>query len=295
MIDTLRMGTRVFGDINLQAFDRCQKTIDIQTGEEKLKFITLGEKEKIVPRLTYYQRERYLNFEVSLPKFVIGNNYELINDNQLITGLSDCIAWIADKLSIKTAVEMWKASRIDYCFAWTLGDDIAYYLRSMAGCPVPGYTRSPYVDESNRQQGFTWRAKSRKVNAYDKGLELGLDLGGMLRLEVQNINSDACCPLYEKYENPVSVEASKAELSRWLDRAGLTNGIRAEDDVLDHLIKEFGYEGASSRYTFLQLYKRHGSKTSKIVSKNTYTRRRAEAVKQGWLITGERNLEGLKI
>jgi hypothetical protein len=206
--------------------------------------------------------------------------------------------WISEKLSINLNGIDWKPSRIDYCYFWILGEDIKDYLSSFSNCPVYQYTRSPYVDDNNRQQGFTWRSKNRKINMYNKDLETGVNLGGMLRFEIQNLNRQSIKTIEESVsENLLSCISAKKLLNRWLERAGLTNGVVGKIDLLMKLIDKYGYEGATSRYMFIETYKKLGCGAKKVMSEVTYKRRRSEASKNGWLVSNDENkhLKGLII
>lgn len=75
----------------------------------------------------------------------------------------------------------------------------------------------------------------------------------------------------------------------------MEKGVIAKDDLLDKLISQYGYDQAASRLLFVETYKRYGCSAKNLMSEPTYRRRRREAVKGGWLISGSETLPELEV
>lgn len=313
-IDTVRAGTSISLQ-NISHFEKEISTFDIIKKTTKSKFVTLGKEgdekeEKTVPRLTYYKMaeegaEGYLNFECSLPKFLLGQNYSLLTDVQLEESLVNVAVWIQDKLHIKIpGWSMWNVSRLDGCHAWQVGEDMQFYFQALRDCPVPGYKRVPYESDGRVTEGFSWVAKTVRTNTYDKGGESGVpEAAGCLRMEVQELNKSSCAALADRIgtghsvDDLIQADIGRALVRTWLKRIGMQEKIWTKADIYEKLCVKYGADDAASRLFFIEGYKRFGSqlKTKSWYSERTYKRRLVEAKAAGWLVDSTKELEGLKV
>lgn len=260
------------------------------------KAVTLGKENK--PRITYYPSDEIVSFEVSLPKFLKGQNVDVLTDAEVVQATSQAIAWVEEKLQVKIGDP--RPSRIDYCTAWDMGKDTDAYLKAFSGFPVSGYTRSPYVQDDGITQGFTWRNKARKINFYDKGLEAGLPGVSILRYETQNLNGKSLDLVSGRVGLPrdlglISNQVARQELRGWLSRAGLTGEFQTEDDLFLKLMSSYTVEKAFDHYGFTTLYKKYGISLKNFMTKNKYFYKRNEMLSSGWLCQAERKLPALEI
>lgn len=304
-IDTVRI--TVQAELKSTAWaEREKRDIDNRTGEIKRRFVAnfKSDDDATLPRLAYFPEHNRVVSEVSLPKFVRGENFTLLSDEDITKGTTRMIEFIANTVGqhLPTA-ETWHVSRMDSCYAWLVGDDMQAYLGALAQMPVHGYTRRGYTLGDNTAPGFTWQAKSLRVNAYDKGLETQRpEAAGLLRLETQALNNSACktaakrCKVNQTVAELVTGSIGRREIAQWLKRIGMPSTIQTHAGLFDQLAKEFSPDDAASRWWFLEGFRRRGHGIKQIVSERTYQRRMTEAKKRGWLATSPgQELPGLTI
>ena len=294
MIDTIRISNKC--KIALKGWADSEIITRFKSGAEKVKMVTTGGENKTDPRLTYYPKDELLTAEVSLPKFLKNNNVELLDDDQLNQAKNKFITWIESLLGIKIVNP--KVIRLDCCYAWET-EDVNLYLKAFSGFPISGYTRSPYVQDDGKIQGFTWRCKTVKINAYDKGIEAKLDVN-ILRLEKQDLNNKAVLMTAARNDvdqnmDLISNQVSRNELRHFMARAGLTSKFSVKDDLFTKLVKEFGFEDGSKKYFFTELFKNYGVGMKNFMSPYKYFHQRKEMLKNGWLCQADKELPELKV
>lgn len=295
MIDTIRISS-IVRDVQEDKFDAELRTVDLQTGELKTKLVT-----KKGIRLTYYpaQGKGMMLAEVSLPKLVKGNNYELIDSAGIKVGLEKIEERLTEVCTCES-VSKWHVSRLDSVMSWAMGDNLQDYIRYFRTLPVTGYTLTGYTKDK-KEIGSSWIAYSRRVNGYDKDEETGLQLGGLLRLEVQDRNSASVRTLAKRLKRKQTVkdivteDVARSELTRWIQRARIDEFILPEDDMFDVLIKEFGSE-AAEKYFFFVGYKRYGDQIKSLsgMSESTF-RRQQKALGQVANKREKTLMKGLKL
>lgn len=306
-IDTVRVSVDTTDGVLVRDFDAEMVTIDQKDHSMKRKYITRGcdGNKTNLPRLTYYpgrDNSGKLVSEVSLPKFVCGNNASILDDSQVEKAMDEVYDWVCEKVNKRLdPLWRWRVSRLDCCYAWNVGSNIASYLAVFSGLPVWGFKRVPYIDGVQETEGFSWVAKSRKINMYDKGKESGIDFAaGVLRAEVQNLNGGAIRNLVDRLEcesNPTDLVkgcVGRSELKRWFERVGFSGAMVSRDDLYSELLLKYG-EGAASRWFFIDGYKKYGARMNGLVSERTYKRRLKEVRDNGWLCQSEMSLPELKI
>lgn len=318
-IDTIRVSIPVFS-VPENKFDHCFTNEIISTGTQKQKYVTTGkddngEVDPKAPRVTYYPPDNQFNnltgeentglvsVEASLPKIVNGQNYSLINQDEINRGMDFIHTWLCERFGVFfPAWKTWSVSRLDGVWSWPVGKDMTHYLEALQSRPVHRYTRTNYISGENETQGFSWYAKSRKVNAYDKGLECGINAAkGLLRLEVQNLNKKAVNRLTHRLnclnsaESLLSESAGRYEVSNWLKLIGMGKEIKAKGDIYREILEEFGPKEGAARWFFIEGYKRFGAGLKKInYAEKTYKTRYSEARKKGWLLDSEKTIPGLE-
>jgi hypothetical protein len=311
-IDTVRCCAIAAESVKIEKFDT--EIISISTNSktnqkvERTKYVTIGQADKIVPRLTYYPSglasRGNLIFEVSLPKFYAGNNGDLLSDEDIKLAMARAVEFCQQYAGAYLPDwEEWSVSRLDGCYAWQVGKDIQNYISAVGALPVPTYKRMPYVDGDNRTEGNTWINGSRKINLYDKGLESKLPkFSGNLRLEIQNKSPQSLKSMAERHEtidrtagSLISGAKGRAEVAGWLDRIGMPATLRAELDIFDEIVSsEKSTQAAAARVFFLQAYKKYGSglRMKSWYSKETYNRQLRECKKKGWLLGLDETCQG---
>ena len=134
-------------------------------------------------RFTYYPfshiGEPQLNLEISLPKAVFGNNYEMIFD------IPKAIAIVNPKLKTIPAIPpLWLEQgiliRLDLCFNYQVGEMVDDYIRAIGNLEYPHRNTQTY-----RHQGVVFHAMKKKSKFYNKQTEAKTDKAyGLLRHEV---------------------------------------------------------------------------------------------------------------
>jgi hypothetical protein len=258
-----------------------------------------------LPRLTWTHRERdggsWLSSEVSLPKFHLGNNVEMLTPEQLKASLSDVQKFVETTTELPFDVPSAKLGRVDFGYNVQLKDEyeVKAYLRSFNRLFLAKYKRVS-IDDST----VTMKAQSRETCIYSKfqetrkqkdiSDELLQQASGILRFEPRFKTVRACGSLAKSLglENNVqsllTPATAKFQIEAEIKRLGIGKTITTEKNMIDLLIENFGVK-ASDYYGFLKAREILGDSfwISGAISRATYFRRVSELRNAGCLLSTE--------
>ncbi len=210
-----------------------------------------------LPRLTWSSTPSgdWLTAEVSLPKFLFGNNVRLVYDVDVQRGLSDISRFISETSGVTFDAPLSQVGRVDYCGAFHVGEsNIVPYIAATAHATASRMLRhqlgSTTVSLSN---------KSRRIMVYGKHEEVlsrshrgtvtddeVRDSLGQLRIEVMHRNG-GCRRLAKRYNLPtrqarylLTGDIALKELHIALEALGLNKITVSKDARIDVLRELYG-------------------------------------------------------
>ncbi len=183
MLDTVRLLTRGQPDEDqLLSYWRKNETTS-PSGEPIVKYI-YNTKAPFALRATYrpksYTGLHLLTIELSLPKLLLGNNWQMLYDIPGAIPVVDAIFARSPALPPLPSVAEMSLSRLDICYNYQVGDQLAAYIE--------GLSRLDYAHRTTvrfNTQTVEFRCKSVNCKFYDKHAEtLGQSPPGILRHEI---------------------------------------------------------------------------------------------------------------
>ena len=194
-------------------------------------------------RFTYfpfaYDSKPMLTLEVSLPKLIFDNNYQMLGsiDGTIKIGnlvLND-IPFIP-KLDLAEGILI----RLDMCYNHQVGDTVEDYIKAMGNLDYP-HRRTKH----HRYEGVEYRAKHKTTKFYNKEHESGYkEAHGILRQEITLMNGKDVQKILGKSKPTlldVSCEKVVEELNSDLAKLGLlNNSIGNQNTTLKLLCETYG-------------------------------------------------------
>ncbi|MBA2732387.1 MAG: hypothetical protein H0U54_05800 [Acidobacteria bacterium] len=210
-----------------------------------------------LPRLTWSSTPSgdWLTAEVSLPKFLYGNNVRLVSDVDAQRGLSDISRFVSETAGVPFDAPLALVGRVDYCWAFLIGEsNIVPYIAATAHA-----TASRMLRHQVGSTTVSFGNKSRRIMVYGKheevlsrarvGTVADADLHaslGQLRLEVSHRN-DGCRRLAKRYKLParqarylLTSDIALNELDLALEVLGLNKITESKDARIDVLRERYG-------------------------------------------------------
>ncbi len=210
-----------------------------------------------LPRLTWSSTPGgdWLTAEVSLPKFLFGNNVRLVSDVDVQRGLSDISRFISETSGVTFDAPLSQVGRVDYCGAFHVGEsNIVPYIAATAHATAARMLRHQFgsttVCLGNKSKRFMVYSKHEEVlnraragSVTDDELHNSL---GQLRLEVTHRN-DSCRRVTKRYKLParqarylLTSHIALNELELALEVLGLNKITESKDARLDVLRERYG-------------------------------------------------------
>lgn len=184
-----------------------------------------------------------LQYELSLPKFVWGNNVYLIkNETQLEEAISNANRFVCSKGPIPDIdLGVGKLTRIDVAYDHQVGEYVNSYIRAFRNLEYPRRDTLPY-----RNQGVQYKSGRITTKFYDKEKKSHDPMAhGILRQETTIRSS---CYISEQLgmEPPrlrnMELDMSHKVLITDLERLGLYNNpIGGRDIVQEILVRKYGF------------------------------------------------------
>jgi hypothetical protein len=267
MLDTIRVKFPIYPtDEQLKGWTL--RTTKTPTGERNV-YIYNPIVDDTALRFTYfptdYSGKPMLTLEVSLPKLVLNNNYQMLGSIdgtiKIVNMMLSDIPHIP-KLDIAEGILI----RLDICYNHQVGDTVDDYIKALGNLDYP-HRRT----KGHRYEGVEYRAKHKTTKFYNKEHESGsIEAHGILRQEITMLNPK---DIQKFLHNPrptllnVSYEQIAEELRGDLANLGLlNNSIANQSTALKKLCDEHG-ELAGFYYQSLLINKM--SKSKKRIAKES--------------------------
>lgn len=150
-----------------------------------------------IPFIKYYERSRTLTIQVSIPKFLYGNNIQLICAADIPRFFTELKDYLKSLFGVKIEDTEWKVTqhRIDVCWNFQVGEQVGEYISQLARCKLPNKNTVLY----NHNQTVEFRNKSKAIVFYDKYVQcvankehpdIAKAAKGILRLEIRLSDAD---------------------------------------------------------------------------------------------------------
>lgn len=209
---------------------------------------------KTLLRFTYYPEDYsgfpLLSLEMSLPKIIFDNNYQMIGSIDGAIKIANMM--LADvpnvpKLDLAEGVLI----RLDMCFNHQVGDAVEDYIKAMGNLDYP-HRRTKH----HRFEGVEYRAKHKTTKFYNKERESGSEEAhGILRQEITLISGKDIQKLTGE-ERPTLLDVSKEmileNLRDDLEKLGLLEKpILTSDLALKQLCEAHGEDAGFYYYGLL--------------------------------------------
>lgn len=231
--------------------------------------------DEVMLKYTYfpvgYDRKPLLTLEVSLPKLIYGNNYQMLNslDETIKTG-NMLLPFVPNVPILDLAEGI--LIRLDMCYNHQVGGAVEDYIKAIGNLEYP-HRRTKY----HRLEGAEFRAKHVTTKFYNKEKETGsAEAFGILRQETSILTGKDVQNFLGK-KNPtlldVSYDLVREYLNNDLRKIGLLeNSIANHDTALKTLCDTYGND-AGIYYFGLLISKIDKSKNR--ISRETHTHPRS--------------------
>jgi hypothetical protein len=245
------------------------------------------------PRITFYPSGYRLLCEVSLPKFLVGDN---------VTGLSSQICEAFELLNERLSelssqplpkIQTWSIRRIDYVTGWYVNNDMLSYLQAIGTRELPRYEKNFFA------RGVRWQTKSRRINIYDKFAQDRTGLG-LLRCEIQNRWS-AIAWMAKKWfglaptvENFTTETMARVVLIHYLEQLRVKSLPPVPDDLRLQSVFASRWAQAKTYRELIDQYGRDAYKTG-LMSRASYYRYKSELIEHNLLGDSEYQLPELEL
>ncbi|UFJ41244.1 hypothetical protein LOK74_01435 [Brevibacillus humidisoli] len=295
MIDTVRM----YGDyhIDYNKIDSLPWT-HTYTFEHQEDIGMLGEvreyKKKDSPLYIKYSVDtRRLVVEVSIPKFLYGNNITMITDGDIPIFFRKLNNYLWDNFYLLPRHDSayWIVTRMDVCWNFQVGGAVREYIDVFGQIHIPKYTTRVYGD----RETVEWMNKSIRMSFYDKERELIARKGskeiiesarGVLRFEcnVRNSNQLKKYSMNRWAGELLCGKVAKQILATYLQRIGVDKALPTSNtfEQAKQLIDAYGVVKAEQLMGFLLMNDLYGQEfVRKSYTTSTLTRRMDDLKKAG--------------
>lgn len=224
-----------------------------------------------------------LNFQVSLPKALFGDNRQMItNTDQVLDACEKVNQFLRFNTPFPPVkIEVCPLYRLDLAYNHFVQQDVSSYLFYLRDLFYPRHKSIAYANE-----GVEFRTKSNRVIFYNKDLERGIELPNtILREEVSVRGGDDLCRFLKMENVPtlmdITPEMAANKLNHTLDKLGLNQTICCNPiGYQAQLIAQYGRTKGSNIYHHWIELGEYGRDTllSQGISQRTYENWRKEVL-----------------
>jgi hypothetical protein len=142
-----------------------------------------------IPYIVYYSNTKSLIIQLSIPKFLYGQNIRVINKKDINTFWERFEQKLKELLGIVVERSKWIVQRIDVCWNFKVGNKVSDYIKYL------GTRKLPYKNTYciNQSETVIYKNKSSRIMFYDKQKECKVNkqpediiskAEGILRMEI---------------------------------------------------------------------------------------------------------------
>ena len=225
-------------------------------------------------------KQSYLSLQFSIPKVLLGNNYETIPAGfDVIARLNEELTPIFDQLGLSSMdVSQLEVRRIDFSLNFQVGSLVQKYLSYIGTRTVPHRSRSTHYNDRNRpagmdmhDNGMCFYSASVRTTLYDKEKECKNPLAaGLLRLEISLRKAVAVRKAFGM-EHPrlidLNINIRQKIFFTEMTKLGLTNEIVSKANLWDVLQQSFSPCQANHLMGFISLERQYPGLSPKDLAK----------------------------
>ncbi|WP_338779131.1 hypothetical protein [Metabacillus sp. FJAT-52054] len=142
-----------------------------------------------IPYIVYYSNTKSLIIQLSIPKFLYGQNVHVINKSDINTFWERLEQKLKELFGIIVERSKWIVQRIDVCWNFKVGNKVSDYIKYLGTKKLP--YKSTYC--INQSETVIYKNKSSRIMFYDKQKECKVNkqpediisrAEGILRMEI---------------------------------------------------------------------------------------------------------------
>lgn len=162
MFDTITMLTKIY--IHPENLQHTESFTFQKDGVSRTKY---KYKDSLISKIIYRDYNQTLEVELSIPKFLYGNNVNLIKESEIPLFFQRLHQRLHELFNISIRKEDWYTKRLDVCWNFPANEDIDDYLKQLAEMKLPRLKPETY----GHQETVVHRNKSRRISFYNKQKE----------------------------------------------------------------------------------------------------------------------------
>lgn len=148
-----------------------------------------------LPFIKYIESSQTLSIQVSIPKFLYGDNVTLLTESDIPRFFEGLQERINDLFSVQIPHTDWTISRCDVCWNFQIGVNVSEYVRllskqQLAYKNTTVYNQDETVEYRNKSSRFMFYDKHKQTKKTKESGDIIERSQGVLRLEVNPSDSD---------------------------------------------------------------------------------------------------------
>lgn len=188
MFDTITLKTNIHIESDLlQEYNNQPITYyDHDTGLHKSKYII---RDKIIPYIEYREYIQLLVMQISIPKFLYGNNVSLIKESDIPLFFQRLHQRLHELFYLHVRTEDWYVSRIDVCWNFQVHEQVSEYIKQISRIQIPfmkphtdGYLET--VIHKNKSSRAMFYNKQKECIFHKEPQDIIDQAHGLLRMEI---------------------------------------------------------------------------------------------------------------
>lgn len=241
--------------------------------------------------LEYASETKKLTVEISIPRFLYGNNVQMIAEHDIKIFFQKLNDYLKTKFYAYPRHDwtLFQVNRMDVCWNFHVGQLVADYIQAFSHIYLPRYTTRIY----GGGESVEWSNKSKRMSFYDKEKEVRkrkqddtvIEMAkGILRFEVNLRVYDLKCISYKRWAGELlREEVVKHFLLSHIHKLGLDRQfiICNQLEIAKKLCEAYKPHKAQQLLGFILLRQLFGEEKVKQFSRSTYDRRIKELSKLG--------------
>ncbi|NEW04683.1 hypothetical protein GK047_01440 [Paenibacillus sp. SYP-B3998] len=191
MFDTIKLKAK-FITIDPMILDQLQAKsitfLEKSTGQLITKYTI---KDALLPSITYYEFSQTLTIQVSIPKFLYGNNVTLLKESDIPLFFQRLHERLYELFHIQLHTQNWKdTERIDVCWNFPRQDTISSYIKELSGIQLPftkpsTHGHSETAIHSNKSKRICFYNKQQECIDHKEPQSIIDQAKGLLRMEIK--------------------------------------------------------------------------------------------------------------
>lgn len=226
-----------------------------------------------LPYIKYVESSRTLSIQVSIPKFLYGDNITMVTESDVSRFFNLLQARLEELLGMTVAHEQWIATRVDLCYNFEV-DSVSDCIKQIAMLRLPRKNTKTW----NHCETVVFSNNSSKVKFYDKEKQChDIRARGIVRMEIEP--SDADLRNYSQTRRAVDLLTKRfflRQMENILPQITEKLDCLKLDSLSDEWLRSASMQNIEKAYTFGKLKQEVDESTLiDLYGKGTYRNRQA--------------------